>query len=47
MNANRANLPRGEAKKVAVYMRGGSCSKQFPKKFSGTIYSTKDGYPLY
>ena len=28
-------------------MRDGSCSKQFPKKFSGTTSSTKDGYPLY
>ena len=28
-------------------MRGGSCSKQFPKKFSETTSSTKDGYPLY
>ena len=28
-------------------MRGGSCSKQFPKKFTDTPSSTKDGYPLY
>ena len=39
--------PCGVAKKAAVCMRGGSCSKQFPKKFSETTSSTKDGYPLY
>ena len=35
--------PCGVAKKAAVCMRGGSCSKQFPKKFSETTSSTKDG----
>ena len=39
--------PCGVAKKAAVCMRGGSCSKQFPKKFTDTTSSTKDGYPLY
>ena len=39
--------PCGIAKKAAVCMRGGSCSKQFPKKFTDTTSSTKDGYPLY
>ena len=34
------------AKKAAVCMRGGSCSKQLPKKFT-TTSSTKDGYQLY
>ena len=35
------------AKKATVCMRGGSCSKQFPKKFTATTSTTKDGYPLY
>ena len=39
--------PCGVAKKTDVCMRGGSCSKQFPKKFTDTTSSTKDGYPLY
>ena len=39
--------PCGIAKKAAVCMRGGSCSKQFPKKFTDTTSSTKDGYSLY
>ena len=39
--------PCGTAKKAAVCMRNGSCSKQFPKKFSTFTTTTKDGYPLY
>ena len=39
--------PCGTAKKAAVCMRNGSCSKQFPKKFSTLTTTTKDGYPLY
>ena len=39
--------PCGIAKKAVVCMRGGSCSKQFPKKFTDTTSSTKDSYPLY
>ena len=37
----------GIAKKGAPCMRDGSCSKQFPKKFSDTTSSNKDGYSLY
>ena len=39
--------PCGIPKKAAVCMRGGSCSKQFPKKFTDATFSTKDGHPLY